>query len=111
MVGPISSVVELLTSPANRVAVRVSSTRDMGILKFQHKKGLILEHIPVQSEIKAGDTIVTSGLGGIYAPGFLIGTVKTVERVKDNPFCEIVIESAANFSSIEELFMLKKNLQ
>ncbi len=103
-----SAIVELLTSQVNRVAARITSSRDMGIIKYNFEDGMTMEHVPVQSEVKTGDTVISSGLGGIYQGGFLIGIVEDVERIKDNPFCIIKIKSSVNFNSIEELFLIEK---
>lgn len=101
------AVVQLLTDPANRVAARVSDSREMGIVKFQSEQGLILDNFPVQGTIHEGDMIVSSGLGGVYVAGLLVGKVGTVVRKPDEPFCEIELQSAAVFSSVEELFVLR----
>lgn len=103
-----SAIVELLTSQANRVAARITSSRDMGIIKYDFDEGMTLEYVPVQSKVASGDTVISSGLGGIYQEGFLIGTVSEVKRIKDDPFCTIKIEPIVNFNSIEELFIIKK---
>jgi len=100
------ATVQLLTDPLNRVAARVSSSREMGIVKYRTNRGLILDNFPVQGTVAVGDTILTSGLGGIYAPGLLIGTVTSVERPEREPLCKVDIATAANFRSIEELFVL-----
>lgn len=101
------SIVQLLTDPANRVAARISDTREMGIVRYQSGKGLLLDNFPFQGTIQEGDVIVSSGLGGVYVAGLLIGQVGTVVRQPDEPFCEIVLLPAASYSSVEEVFVLR----
>jgi len=105
------SVVQLLTDPANRVAARISETREMGIVKYQSGKGLMLDNFPVQGTIQEGDLIVSSGLGGVYVAGLLVGNVQSVVRQPDEPFCEITLRPAASFSSVEEVFVLRSVTQ
>ncbi|MEE8149549.1 MAG: rod shape-determining protein MreC [candidate division Zixibacteria bacterium] len=105
------SVVQLLTDPANRVAARIAETREMGIVKYESNKGLVLANFPVQGEIHEGDLIVSSGLGGVYAAGLTIGNVKRVVRRDDEPFCDVTLEPAARFGSLEELFVLRSSEQ
>lgn len=100
------ATVQLLTDPLNRVAARVSSSREMGIVKYRTNRGLILDNFPVQGSVVVGDTILTSGLGGVYAPGLYIGTVTTVERPEREPLCNVDLKTGTNFRSIEELFVL-----
>ncbi len=101
------SIVQLLTDPANRVAARISDTREMGIVKYQTGKGLGLDNFPIQGTIQEGDMVVSSGLGGVYVAGLLIGQVQTVNRQPDEPFCEVNLQPAASFSSVEEVFVLR----
>ena len=101
------STVQLLTDPSNRVAVRIAESREMGIIKYRTDEGMILDNFPIQGNIKPGDRILSSGLGRVYPPGLLVGTVETVVRPEEEPFCEVTVRPAANFSSLEELFILK----
>ena len=101
------SVVQLLTDPANRVAARVAETREMGIVKYKTNKGLVLDNFPVQGTIHEGDLIVSSGLGGVYVAGLTVGTVMEIIRPDDEQFCKVILDPAANFGSLEELFILR----
>jgi len=113
LIGRIGSVskdyatVQLLTDPSNRVASRVAASREMGIIKFNMSTGMVLDNFPIQGTINVNDTILSSGLGGIYPPGLTVGYVKRVTRPELEPFCEIQVEPAANFHSLDELFVLK----
>ncbi|MFH1688437.1 MAG: rod shape-determining protein MreC [bacterium] len=103
---PNHAEVQLLTHPQNRVAARVVSSREMGIVRYMTIEGLVLSDFPNQGEIQIGDTVISSGLGGIYPPGLKIGTVRDVERPENRPDCDIRLELAANLGSMEELFIL-----
>lgn len=105
-VAPNSATVQLLTDPKARVAVRVAESREMGIVKYRIPDGMILDNFPIQGSIKEGDLIISSGLGGIYPPGLVVGTVTSVERPEEEPFCNVRLQPAANFNSLEELFIL-----
>ena len=101
------STVQLLTDPTNRVAVRVSESREMGIAKYILSQGLIVDNIPYQGDVKQGDQIISSGLGGLYPPGLVVGTVIAVERPKADPFLTVRLAPAADFNSLDELFVLR----
>jgi len=102
------AIVQLLTHPTNRVAVRVAKGRHMGIVRYTASEGMIMENLPVQSEIGIGDTIISSGLGGIYPQGLRVGIVTEVVRPEDEPFCDVKLRPAVEFYAIEELFVLKQ---
>lgn len=101
------ATVQLLTHPANKVSARIAQTRDMGIVEYDAVKGMILKNVPVQSEVQVGDTVISSGLGGIYPTGLNVAVVNEVIRYDEEPFCEIKLHSTVNFFTIEELFILK----
>ncbi|UCC43872.1 MAG: rod shape-determining protein MreC [Candidatus Zixiibacteriota bacterium] len=105
-VTPDYATVQLLTHSMNRVAVRVASSREMGIARYVPGDGLMVDNFPVQGRVSQGDLILSSGLGGVYPPGLVVGSVASVIRPEEEAFCEIRLYPAANFSSLEELFVL-----
>ncbi len=98
--------VQLLTDPRNRVAARVASSREMGIVRYLPSSGMALDNFPNQGHVAVGDTVISSGLGGIYPPGLQVGTVQEVERPENRPFSKIRLQPTVNMRSIEELFIL-----
>jgi rod shape-determining protein MreC len=102
-----TSVVQLLTDPTSRVAARVVESREMGIVKYHGSRGMILDNFPIQGKINIGDQIISSGLGGVYPSGLYVGQVTEVEKVELQPFYDVKVKPAANFYSIEELFILR----
>jgi rod shape-determining protein MreC len=101
------ATVQLLTDPTHRVAARVAETREMGIVKYRNKEGMLLDNLPIQGKVEVGHQVFSSGLGGIYPAGLVIGTVLSVERPEEAPFCGVRIEPAVNYNSLEEMFVLK----
>lgn len=98
--------VQLLTDPLNRVAARVASGREMGIVRYLVSEGMVLDDFPNQGIVQPGDTILSSGLGRVYPPGLTVGTVSKVTRPENKPYSEVRLEPAVNFHSLEELFVL-----
>ena len=105
-VAPDHAAVQLLTDPANRVAARVAESREMGIVRYVSGEGMILDNFPIHGYIVTGDTVISSGLGGVYPPGLRVGIVTDVQREEHQPFARVSLRAAANFHSIEELFLL-----
>ena len=107
-VSPDFSVVQLLTDPSNRVAARVVSSREMGIIKYNTNSGMYLDNFPTQGDIAIDDIIISSGLGGVYPAGLRVGTVTEVIKEELEPFYKVKISPASNFFSLEELFILRE---
>lgn len=101
------ATVELLTNPANRVAVRLARSREMGIVRYTATEGLILDNFPAEGSIKVGDTVISSGLGGVYPPGLMVATVASVEKPPDTPYSNVRLRPAVDFLAIEEIFLLR----
>lgn len=105
-VTPESAIVQLLTHPASRVAVRLADNRGMGIIRWDSKSGMTLNNLPVQSDVAEGDLLVSSGLGGIYPAGLKVATVTSLSRPADEPFCMVHLGPVVDFNTVEELFVL-----
>ena len=114
LIGRISSVskanavVQLLTDPANRVAARDSESREMGIIKYSSASGMVLDNFPVGGDIKVGDLLLSSGLGGVYPAGLKVGVVDEVEVPEHEVFARVKVRPSVNFYSIDELFILRE---
>ena len=104
------SMVQLLKDPSNRTSVLFSRTRTVGILETENGSDFFVRcrsHEPVEK----GDTVVTSGLGGIYPRGLMVGTVKKINEIRDPLFKQIIISLSVDFDHLEELFIMRLSPQ
>ncbi len=101
------ATIQLLTDPSHRVAARIASSREVGIVRFLAQREMVLDNFPIQGTVGEGDTVISSGLGGVYPSGLTIGTVAEVTRPENKPFCEVKLHPAVNFWSLEEVFVLR----
>jgi rod shape-determining protein MreC len=62
--------------------------------------------LPTEAEIKQGDLVTTSGLGGNYPRALLLGTVKSVEDRPQAPSKRAVLEPATNVSALETVLVV-----
>jgi rod shape-determining protein MreC len=117
LVGQVTSVgnnwaiVQCLSNENIAVAALVQSTRDNnGIVKgYKDENNKLLaeiQRLSLDSGIKVGDVIVTSGLGGIYPAGIRIGSVLSVHEDKGEVMKSAIIEPYVNFAKIEEVFIV-----
>jgi rod shape-determining protein MreC len=67
--------------------------------------GLRLEYVTGSADIRVGDTVITSGIDGIYPKGFVVGRVDRVER-SGGAYGEIAVRPAVDFSMIEEVLVV-----
>lgn len=102
------SVVYLLTEPRCRAAARIKRSREQGIIRYNISRGMYLDNCPQQGDVVAGDTVITSGLGGIFPEGLVIGTVTQVTAPEKEFFYDISVAPAVNFNGLDELYVLKR---
>jgi len=109
-VGNNWSIVQCLSNENIAVAALVQDKRDKGIVKGykdENNKALAqIQRLPVDSVIKKGDIILTSGLGGIYPPGIRIGKILSVHEDKGQVMKSAIIEPYVDFERIEEVFIV-----
>ncbi|MBU3153530.1 rod shape-determining protein MreC [Clostridium estertheticum] len=109
-VGDNWSIVQCLSNENIAVAGLVDSTRDNGIVKgytdANNKSLAQIQRLSLESKIKKGDDIVTSGLGGSYPSGIRIGSVLSVHEDKGAVMKGAIIKPYVDFSKIEEVFIV-----
>lgn len=89
------------------VAVRAERSRVEGVLQWEFGENttLSLLYVSSQEDVKPGDWILTSGLGGIFPPGVRVGTVTRVGLAADGLMKEVQVRPSVNFRSVEEVLV------
>lgn len=99
----------LLTDEECRVAARIEGTQAKGILSgergsFETRPDLRLRFLDRTLNIQPGVNVFSTGDGGVFPAGLLLGKVKVFES-KDVSG-EAVVESAVNFNLLEDVFVV-----
>jgi rod shape-determining protein MreC len=110
-VGSNWAIVQSLINENIAVAATVNSTRENdGVVKgyrdYNDKLLAKIYYLPLDSQIKEGDMILTSGLGGLYPKDIKIGSVISVEEDKGKLIKNALIQPSVNFNKLEELFVI-----
>lgn len=98
--------VRLLTDQQSGVAVLVQSNRAEGIVSGSLEGLLYLEDLPEGTELKAGDVVVTSGLGGSFFRGIVVGEVVSVEQQPGDTQPVVIVRPNADVTSFEEVLVV-----
>ncbi len=107
-----TAVVITLIDSRSSVSGLVERTRDNGIchgsLYVNDNDELIqMNYLPSGCELATGDTVITSGLDGIYPKGLLIGSVRSISRdAKSDEERYVVLTPAVDFKHLEEVLIL-----
>lgn len=70
-----------------------------------------MDFIPLDVDVEVGDIIETSGLGGVFPKGIMVGKVIEVRMTTSEMNRYAIIEPAADFKRLEEVFVLKSRLE
>jgi len=113
-----SSKVIPIIDPDSSVSAIISKTRDDVIIKgdltLKDLGYCRMDYIPLDADIAVGDEIETSGIGGVFPKGILIGRIKEIRRTNNDLNRYAIIQPSVDFRRIEEVFVLEnksKNIE
>lgn len=112
LVGQISEVyanqskVILITSKDSIVQAMLQGSRSKGVLRGGIS-GLSLEQVAADADFSPDENVITSGLGGKFAEGLLIGRAGTVRISGSGILKSIVVDPAVDLSRLEMIFVVK----
>jgi rod shape-determining protein MreC len=101
-----SARVQLITDPVSSVGVLLQGSRVTGLLVGGQSGRLRIRYLPLRAEIQAGEVVITSGLGGVYPKGILVGKVLAVDGRDGALFQEATVEPSVDFSQLEEVLVI-----
>ena len=105
---PMHATVLLLTDPSHAVPVAVARS---GVRLVAYGDGrsdvLQLPSIPLSSDIKVGDKLVTSGLGGRFPAGFPVGTIMSLQPDDSRAFLLGEVRPAAQLDRGRDVLLLR----
>jgi len=85
-------------------------SRARGIVAGVVDDGIIMKYVDRSEDLKPGDTIVTSGLDGIFPRGLLVGTVRGVHREGPGLFLTVQVDPAVDFRSLEQVLVVTQQM-
>jgi rod shape-determining protein MreC len=105
---PHASIAMLVIDPDHSVPVVVSRTGLRGVAHGTGDTGeLVVPNLPLSSDVRPGDQLVTSGLGGRFPAGFPLGTVTRLERDPSGMFLQAYVKPAAELERSGEVLLLR----
>jgi rod shape-determining protein MreC len=97
----------LLTDSESVINVRDSETEARGVVRGKFGLGLVLEMVSQDDTLNAGDSIITSGLGGDLPRGLLVGKIQESKTSLDQIFQEATITATVGYSNLDVVFVIK----
>jgi rod shape-determining protein MreC len=81
----------------------------LGIIRWVYGGELLLDNVLLSDSVNVGDTIITSGLGGVFPENLPIGTITSVKTGRSPFFKRISVTPFADFGALDELMILKRS--
>lgn len=99
--GPHTSKVRLVTDTGHSVAAMLQQSRATGLLVGQADGSLRMIYIPQEDTVQVGDVVLTSGLGGAFPRGLVLGQVTQVVKQDFALFQEAIVNPAVDYRRVE----------
>ena len=112
LVGRIAAVtssasrVQLITDPGSIVNVRLKTGQSEVQLVGSITGDLILEMVPQDIALEAGDLVLTSGIGGTFPADILIGQVISTRKIETDIFQTATVQSAVDFANLRAVLVI-----
>jgi len=103
--GPRASRVQLLVDRNAAAGALIVRSRAQGVVVGAGDDRLRLDYVSETQDVAVGDTVVTSGIDGIYPKGFVIGRVESVDK-NGVAYRSIGIRPAVDFSTLEDVLVV-----
>jgi rod shape-determining protein MreC len=107
-VAPNTSRVLLLSDHTSGIAATIQRSRARGVVKGKGEGLCSLEFTTREEDVKVGDMVVTSGIGGVFLKGIPIGEVTMVKRGEYGIFQTVTIRPMVNIAHLEEVLVVQK---
>ena len=102
-----TSTVMLITNPSQAIPVAIERTGLRTIAKGGGSAdALELPNIPISADVKVGDRLITSGLGGVYPAGFPVGEIRALSTDASGLFAAAVAIPSASLDRSGEVLVL-----
>jgi rod shape-determining protein MreC len=105
-VQPTTAKIMLVTDPEFKLAVKDQDTAALGMLQGQLGSGLIMDKIGQTEQVKPGDTVTTSGLGGLVPAGLFIGQIQAVNTRENAIFQSAQVSSPLKPNRLRFVFVV-----
>jgi rod shape-determining protein MreC len=101
-----SCLVQLIMDQKSAVGVRLQNSRATGIVEGEGQENLRLNYLAKDVKTVKGEDVLTSGLGGVYPAGMIVGTVASAGKNTNGLFQDVRVSPTVDFWTLEEVFII-----
>ncbi len=99
-----------IISPDLKIGAQLQETRFPGLLfgLSVNSNLCVMDYLSRAATVNTGDLVVTSGQGGVFPAGLVIGKVLKSEILESSAHLRVIVASKIDFNLLEEVFIIKK---
>ncbi len=105
--GSGASKVMLINDADSRVGALIQRTREQGLLVGTVDGKCKLIYLSMDADVREGDVVMTSAMGGLYPKGLLIGRVFSVDKERGKLYKSAIVRPDSALSALEEVLCIK----
>ncbi len=101
------ALAQILPDRNFKVSARIQRSRVTGILTWAGGRRYLLREVPLRSDVRVGDVVITSGYSSIYPAGIKIGVVTSVRSKRSGLFMDVEVTPEVDFTTLEEVCAIR----
>ena len=104
--NPKSSKILLISDNRSAVDAIFQRSRSPGVVVGAGKQMCKMRFVSMEADVKEGDKVISSGMGGVFPKGLTVGTVSKIIKKKQSLFQEIEVVPSVDLFRLEEMLVL-----
>jgi rod shape-determining protein MreC len=106
-----SARIQPLIDQSSYIGVMLMESRYSGILQGQSlvSDNCLMQYVDRRAEISYGDLVITSGMGGVFPKGIIIGEIVSVSKKQYGVFQEAIVKPVVDYGRLEEVYIITKS--
>ena len=109
-VKPPLARVRTLWDQLSRVAAYDQRSRTAGILAWESGPTLQMTYVQPSADVWLGDTVISSGWGGVFPKGVCIGTIVSIDTIHQADFLDIRVMPMVRAQGLEYVFVMRPSV-
>ncbi|MBW1676612.1 MAG: rod shape-determining protein MreC [Deltaproteobacteria bacterium] len=96
----------LIIDRSSAIDALVQRTRSRGVLEGETSESCRFKYVVRKANIKIEDTVISSGLDGLFPKGLRVGTISEISRPSSGLFQEVKVRPFVDFTRLEEVLVI-----
>jgi rod shape-determining protein MreC len=106
-----SARIQPIIDQSSYIGVMLMESRYSGLLQGQSpiSDNCLMQYVDRRSEINYGDLVITSGMGGVFPKGIIVGEIVSVSKKRYGVFQEAIVKPIVDYGRLEEVYIITKS--